>query len=162
MRKRRTKCLCCGHLYRADARNRGRQRYCSKPDCQRASKARSQRRWLQKPENQNYFRDAENAARVRGWQGSHPGYWRQTTRYKHHTLQDACRTQVVEPLKDSALLALQETLRLQTPVLLGLIATLTDSTLQEDMVAASRRLLQLGQDILSGNVSDARQTGAAP
>ena len=162
MRNRRSKCLSCRQLFKVDARNRGRQRYCSKPHCRRVSKARSQQHWLQQPVNQNYFRDADNAARVRAWQEAHPGYWRQTTRYKGRTLQDPCRTQAVEPAKDSATLTLQETLQLQAPVLLGLIATLTDSTLQEDIVASSRRLLQLGQDILSGKASDARQTGAAP
>jgi hypothetical protein len=74
--RRRTKCLCCGALFTADARNRGRQKYCINEACRRASKAASQQRWLAKPENQAYFRDAQNAARVRGWQRSHPGYWR--------------------------------------------------------------------------------------
>ena len=122
----------------------------------------SQRRWLSQPQNRDYFRDAENAARVRRWQRAHPGYWRHTARYGGRTLQDSCRGQAVDQPEDIARLALQETLRSQGPVLIGLIATLTDSSLQEDMVAASRRLLQLGQDILGGRRGDAHQTGAAP
>ena len=39
-------------------------------------------------------------------------------------LQDACPTQVIEPLEDSAVLALQDALARQGPVLLGLIAHL--------------------------------------
>ena len=27
------------------------------------------------PANADYFRDAENAARVRAWQAAHPSYW---------------------------------------------------------------------------------------
>ena len=122
----------------------------------------SQRRWLVKPQNRDYFRDAENAARVRSWQRAHPGYWRQTARYRRRTLQDCCRGQAIDQTQDTARSALQETLREQGPVLIGLIATLTDSSLQEDMVAASRRLLQLGQEILGGRRGDAHQTGAAP
>ena len=160
--KRTPKCLCCGDLFTADVRNRGRQKYCLKQACRAAGKAARQRRWLAKPENQNYFREADNAARVREWQHAHPGYWRNTARYKSRTLQDAHRAQVVEPCSEHASLALQDALRLQGPVLIGLIAHLSDSTLQEDIAQTSRRLLQLGQDILSGKVSDARQTGAAP
>jgi hypothetical protein len=160
--ERRSKCRNCRELFKADARNRGRQKYCAKPMCRAASKTHCQRRWLARPQNEGYFRDAENAARVRRWQQAHPGYWRNTSRCKGRTLQEPCGPQVVEPHTDSALLTLQEAMRQQGPVLMGLIATLTDSSLQEDMVATSRRLLQLGQDILGGKRSDARQTGAAP
>jgi hypothetical protein len=131
-------------------------------NCRRAAKAARQGRWLAQPENQNYFRDAQNAARVRAWQRAHPGYWRNTTRWKRRTLQDAFRMQVIEPPEDSATLALQDTLRRQGPVLLGLIAHLIDSTLQDDIAATSRRLLQLGQDILGGEARDAPQKGAVP
>lgn len=159
---RRIKCRNCRELFKPDARNHGRQKHCGKASCRAASKAHSQRRWLARAENENYFRDEQNAARVRRWQRAHPGYWRNTRRYKGSTLQDPCLVQPIDRYKDIAHLALQETLRQQGPVLLGLIATLTDSALQEDMVAASRRLLQLGQDILGGRRADAHQTGAAP
>ena len=95
-------------------------------------------------------------------QREHPGYWRNTARYKSRTLQDALRSQVSEPHRESATLALQDALRLQGPVLIGLIAHLSDSTLQEDIAQTSRRLLQLGQDILSGQKNHAPQTSAAP
>ena len=160
--KLNNKCRICGDLFAADARNRKRQKYCPKPVCKAAGKAARQRRWLAKPQNQNYFREADNAARVREWQRAHPGYWRNTARYRARTLQDAHRAQVIEAVTQSATLTLQDALRWQGPVLIGLIAHLSDSTLQADIAATSRRLLQLGQDILDGKRSDARQTGAAP
>ncbi len=160
--KRRSKCRNCRELFKADARNRGRQKYCSKPSCRAASKAQCQRRWLARPQNANYFCDAENAARVRRWQRAHPGYWRNTGRYKRRTLQEPWRSQAIDRTVDVGLLALQDAMRQQGPVLIGLIATLTDSSLQEDMVASSRRLLQLGQDILGGKRRDAHQAGATP
>lgn len=161
-RTRRRKCLHCQALFQADSRNRSRQKYCSKPLCRQAGKAARQRRWLAKPENQNYFRDSQNAARVRAWQHAHPGYWRNSTRAKSRTLQDSCPTQVIEPIEDSTALTLQDALARQGPVLLGLIAHLIDSTLQDDIAATSQRLLQLGQDILGGEVTDAPQTRVAP
>ena len=59
-------------------------------------------------------------------------------------------------------LRLQEEIRSKVLALLGLIAHLIDSTLQDDIVTTSQRLLQLGQDILDRQVSDAPQTAAAP
>jgi len=52
------------------------QRYCSKPACRAESKAQSQRRWQQRPENENYFRGPENRERVKDWRKRNPGYWR--------------------------------------------------------------------------------------
>ena len=95
-RTRRRKCPCCAELFIADARNRGRQKYCSKAACQRAGKAARQRRWLAKPENQNYFRGALHVARVRAWRQAHPGYWRQSRPISEHALQDATRGEVTE------------------------------------------------------------------
>src|SRR5437016_1879436 len=67
--------------------------YCLKPDCRKARTRESQRVWLAKPENQNYFRDEKNAERVRNWQKEHPGYWKNTARYRRRTLQDGCSEQ---------------------------------------------------------------------
>jgi hypothetical protein len=161
-RNRTPKCLCCGALFKADARNLGRQKYCPTRACRAAGKAARQRRWLAKAQNRNYFREADNAARVREWQRAHPGYWRNTKRFRSRTLQDALGVQAIERAAENVNLALQDALRLQGPILIGLIAHLSDSTLQEDIAQTSRRLLQLGRDILSGKPSDARQTGAAP
>ena len=61
----RRKCRHCGQLFRPDPRNVRHQRYCSAPACRRASKAASQRRWLAKAANRDYFRGPEHVARVR-------------------------------------------------------------------------------------------------
>ena len=73
------KCRHCRGFFVPDYRNVGRQRYCSKPPCQQASKADSQRRWLQKPENHDHFRGPDNVKRVQLWRQEHPGYWRRKT-----------------------------------------------------------------------------------
>ena len=90
---RRRKCLHCKGLFLPDYRNAQRQRYCLKPECRQARKRASQQAWLAKPTNQDYFRDAQNAQRVRDWQKEHPGYWQHTTRYQRRTLQDGLQTQ---------------------------------------------------------------------
>jgi hypothetical protein len=158
-----TKCLCCGDLFAADARNRGRQKYCPKKDCRAEAKAARQRRWREKPENQDYFRGAWNVERVRRWRAGHPGYWRTHRRRVVDALQDALDLQPIEAaanLPDPRTAALQDALKCQGPVLIGLIAHLTDSALQDDIELTTRGLLQLGQDILSGRAPHASQTGA--
>ena len=70
----RRKCKCCLKFFRPDPCNRRHQRYCAAPRCRRASKAASQARWLGKPANQGYFRDAWHVARVRAWRSRNPGH----------------------------------------------------------------------------------------
>jgi hypothetical protein len=164
-RQRQRKCLGCGTLFRPDPRNVRHQRYCCQAACRQASKAASQRRWLSQPENQDYFRGAENVARVQRWRGEHPGYWRHPGSPAAGALQDDCRTQVIEIKEESAFLvgeALQEALSAQPAVLIGLIAHLSDSALQEDIARSTRRLLQLGKDILSGGREHANQASHLP
>lgn len=145
------KCLCCNEIHRPDYRNRGRQRYCPKPDCRRASKAATQRRWLKRPENENYFRGADNCERVRQWRKAHPGYWRNKRPDPPSTLQDPCVTQPIDqeaieppPLK----VALQDICHPQPALLVGLISILTGHALQEDIAASARVFLTRGEDIL--------------
>jgi hypothetical protein len=164
-RQRQRKCLGCGVLFRPDPRNVRHQRYCSRPACRQASKAASQHRWLSQPENRDYFRGAEQVARVQRWRGEHPGYWRHPGAPAAGALQDGCRAQPIEIQEESSLLmddALQEVLSEQPAVLIGLIAHLTDSALQEDIARSTRRLLQLGQDILNGRREHADQASHLP
>jgi len=156
-----SKCLCCGENFTVDVRNRGRQKYCPKAPCRAAGKAARQRRWQDKPENQDYFCGPEHVERVRVWRAAHPGYWRSHRRRGRIALQDALVVQVPEKIEDLSARALQDALQCQGPVLIGLIAQLTDSTLQDSIAATTRGLLQLGQDILAGR-SHAPQTSAAP
>ena len=91
---RQRKCLHCKELFLPNPRAAERQRYCLKAECRKARKHAVQRAWLAKPENRNYFRDTANAERVRNWQKVHPGYWKNTMRYRRRTLQDGCKSQV--------------------------------------------------------------------
>ena len=147
-KRRRRKCLNCGALYRPDPRNVRHQRYCSRDECRRASKAASQRRWLAEGANHDYFRGPEHVERVRAWRAAHPGYWR----HPSPALQERSLTQVAEPIKKIATFAgspLQDLSRAQPLVLIGLIAHLTGAALQEDIALASSRFQALAQDILN-------------
>ena len=146
----RIKCPHCQQLFIPDARNASRQRYCSKPACRKHSKADSQRRWLQKPENRDYFRGAEHVERVKRWRAAHPGYWRRAKR-SPVALQDPLIAQAAVNIANKHQApkdALQDVLILQPAVMVGLIAQLTGCALQDDIARAARRMQQLGNDIL--------------
>jgi len=165
------KCVCCGEFFAPDHRNRERQRYCSNAHCRRASKVASQAAWLAQPQNSDYFRGALHVARVQLWRAAHPGYSRDKAR-KPVALQEPLITQAPKEVEESPIrgdlaeatgaAALQDLLNASTPVLAGLIAHLFEVTLQDDMAATARRLVQLGHDVINRSRHEDHQTRAAP
>jgi hypothetical protein len=138
-------------LFHPDPRSIRRQKFCSKPECRKASKAENQRRWLEKPENQDYFRGPENVQRVQQWRREHPGYWRRNRPGSENALQDPLsekktKKQVLMPELTTG--ALQDLLSAQAAVLIGLIAKLTGYALQDDIAMTARHLQQLGNEFL--------------
>jgi len=178
---RHCKCLHCKKLFVPDYRNRVRQEYCATLECRQASKRARQQRWLRKPANRLYFRDAENVQRVQAWRREHPGYWKRSPRPTARTLQDACTApapvnpgpQAVSPrpLPDPCPCPLQDLCQVQTALLVGLVAKFTDCTLQDDIVIQVRGLVAKGQGFLDkpsrripneNHTYDDKQTDPAP
>jgi hypothetical protein len=155
----RRKCRCCSRFFFPDYRNPQRQHYCQEPPCRRASKAASQKRWLRKPANRNYFRDAQNVARVQQWRKAHPGYWRKKP-------EKTARSEPSQPIADqgfspgqtscnvpaSPLSTLQDFCLAKDPAFIGLISMVTGRTLPEDIAATARCVIDQGRNIL-GQVS---------
>lgn len=145
------KCLSCRQLHSCDSRNRGRQHYCEKPECRKASKAASQKRWTAKSENENYFRGSDNVDRVRRWRAAHPGYWRKKKRRQQDALQETCDGQEPVAKEDAnkmSGIALQDLFSAQPALIVGLISVLTGHALQEDIAASARVFQSRGEDIL--------------
>jgi hypothetical protein len=115
-----------------------------------ASKAASQKKWLMKPENKDHFRGPVNVQRVQEWRKQNPGYWKKSSN-KKIALQDPLTAQHPGNNKDKyqfAAIALQDLLKIQQPVLIGLISNFIGSALQEDIAETLLRMQQSGQDIL--------------
>ena len=160
---KRRKCLCCKVFFIVDACNVRHQHFCPKADCRKASKVASQRAWLAKPENHDYFHGPENVARVRAWRDANPGYGK--GKRKGSALQDDYPVQVIESKENSSIIvpmALQDVLLAQPLVLIGLIAHISGSTLQDDLDRSTRQLLKLGEDILGRRAGDDGQERAMP
>lgn len=168
----RLKCLGCKELFLPSPCNRGRQRFCAREDCRKASKAASQSRWSQQPRNRDYFRGAAHVERVRQWRAQNPGYTRR--KKQEARLQDFAPPQAApaEPLAKSAprhppegarrepeVLApsgasaprLQDFVLTQDPLFVGLISSLAGAALQESLVPFTHRLVEQGRRVLAQN-----------
>ena len=146
------KCLNCNEEQRREARSGSSQRFCSKPDCRRASKAASQRKWASRSENRDYFRGADNCERVRQWRLANPGYWRTRKTTPKPALQEISVTNHIDKesvAESNDCIALQEICGPQPALLVGLVAVLTGHALEEDLLASARKFLHRGHDILS-------------
>lgn len=160
------KCMSCGEFFVPDHRNVERQRYCGAAACRRASKAASQAAWLARPANQDYFSGPVHVARVQAWRAARAGYSRRRDR-SSPALQDRLMTQVPDAVEECAnrvelpeapaVPALQDLLNAESPLLAGLIVHLFQPALQDDMASTTRRLVQLGRDLINGGRGEANQ-----
>jgi len=155
-------CRCCMELFAAEYRNAYHQAYCFKPECRRASKVASQRRWLAKAANRSYFCGKENVRRVQQWRKAHPGYWRKKSAGSKPAQPlagqgvEESRVLVTQPAQTSR--TLQDVCLTDHPVFIGLISMISSSTLQEDIASLTRKLEARGRDILGLEVPADSQT----
>jgi len=131
-KNKRRRCLCCQQLFHRHPRTRAQQKYCSEPPCRAASKKASQSRWLQKPENQDYFCGPQHVGRVQAWRDAHPEYGREAA-ITSRPLQETIRRQPVDQLRKSTGLALQEPIHRQISEAVDQNGAWAGSALQDAM-----------------------------
>ena len=138
-------CLHCKEIF-TPSPYAPRARYCSRADCRKASKRASQARWLNKPENRNYFCGGQHVERVRAWRKAHPGYWRRGKRRKGGG-----------PLQDTV--ALQDLVHSPAAVaLLGFFAIQAGGALQDTVEKTFWNMHSRGQAIIGmGSVAAAKE-----
>lgn len=156
------KCSNCKLFFKPNPRAQERQNFCSHPECRKASKWISQKKWLDKPENRDYFRGSDNVQRVQIWREKNPGYWKRTktknnpeivqqSLHSERPLQETLITQLIEKQKEYSDLkgyALQEPLISQDAVFIGLIAHLTGTALQDLIVRHGQEMRESGEYFL--------------
>lgn len=163
------KCLHCREFFVPCPNNRRTQRYCSKAECRKASKAAAQAKWLHKPQNRCYFRGPENVERVRRWREHHPGYWRKKRSPPADALQDLAPIElsqiepvtlnevglvaddfiVCEPSRPPIAGALQGLASVQVPLLAGVVSLLIGDALQDRFAVFARELVDRGKRVLA-------------
>ena len=164
------KCLSCGQYFDVNRRSGERHRYCSAAPCRRASKSACQAAWLAQSQNTQYFCGPVHVARVQAWRTAHPGYSKGRQRTPC-ALQDSLFVQVPDLVEESGnraeapaapeAVALQDSINALPPALAGLIAHLFGVTLQDEMAATTRRLIQLGEDVMNRGRSEDSEAIAA-
>ena len=154
----KSKCRHCRKFFSPDYRNRYHQYYCPDPGCRRVSKAASQRRWLRRSQNRDYFRGPEQTRRVQQWRKSNPGYWKKKSTVPQkppvadsqplEQVQKSCNASngLTRPLQDVCLV--------QHPVFIGLLSAIVGSALQEDIATTLGQLQIQGRKILRQEPSD--------
>ena len=142
------RCQHCGELFIPDSRNRHHQQFCGNPDCRRASKAESQRKWLAK--NPGYFTGHEHSERVQTWRKKRstrtdaPLQRNAATGVDPRGCDGFAAPQFPPPseilLQDRC--ALLQDLITHNPLMLGLISHLFGCVLQDHFVEAISLLLK--------------------
>jgi hypothetical protein len=154
--KRNRQCRCCKDIFTPDYRNSKKQEYCSKPACRAASKRASQKRWSKN--NPNYFKGQIHVDRMREWRAANPG--RSQRKSSGSVLQDDCsqipsqKQEVIPPFAPETPIpapVLQDFCITQHPVIIGLISQLSGYVLQDEIDVVTRRLEQLGHDVISSS-----------
>ena len=149
-RQRKRKCRSCGESYMPDAHHFRDQDFCSRPECRKASKQDSQRRWYYSPKGAVYRDPEYNRQRVREWRGAHPDYARLTGGRPRRA---SPPIGTLKPFDGKALAvsiaggALQDSILSQPVVVAVLIAMLAGKALQEMIVTPPGILYVRGQHI---------------
>ena len=152
------KCCNCGIWFRPHPRNAYHQRFCSKAECQAASKPASQQKWHRK--NPGYFHGEQYVKKVQAWRREHPGYWRkkpaERCRKPPDALQDLLMTQGFDNkevttfrncLAEEISRPLQDVLSAQSHALVGLTSMISGEALQEDIARLLTTCYERGQRI---------------
>ena len=72
-RQRQKRCKCCGELFQPNTRTKGKQRYCSKPECQAIRQRKNEKDWRKRnPDCVEY-----QYQQTRQWNSVHSDYSRQ-------------------------------------------------------------------------------------
>ena len=146
-------------MFIPEYRSAGRQRYCARPKCRKVSRRESQRRWLLKAGNAAYHSGGTPADRVKAWRAAHPGYWRRRSATAENAVRS--KTELSSLLAPFALqdpcVALQDSWNPQVTALVGLIAWVRGTALQNVIADDLRDIMFAGRAILNDLRADAKK-----
>ena len=177
-KKIKIRCEHCNDYFQPNYRHIKRQKFCNKTECKKASKRKSQKKWLNKDENKDYFKGKDNVERVQKWRKKNPGYSKKRNKpLKDSTnqnnkesqrdkdislnvnlnvdaLQDSLNQNIEINQKDKVVFsedALQDLCFSQPAVLIGLIANLTGNALQDNIEEIIQSMQDVGLNIINNS-----------
>lgn len=162
---RRRRCKNCDDLFKPDPRHLKKQKFCDKPECKIASKKYSQKKWLKKLKNRDYFSGSEHVIRVQQWREHNPGYWKRkkskiTSALFEHALQDTLLTKTSDGKGFQLNLiqdALQDMLSGQTLVIIGINPHLNKIALQDIIDIMGQSTIKLAPDVFKNLIDKNRR-----
>ena len=157
-RVRRRRCVNCRNLFSPNSKSAYHQKFCSAVDCKNASKAKSQKQWREKLQNQGYWRGPEHVERVRAWRRA-----RAIVAGKGMQLRNASSEPVPsnKSWPDVNNCLLQDDLLPRDPLILGVISALAGSSLQDDIAVMCKHLIRKGREILEQRNARSEKRSAA-
>lgn len=148
-RRKHRHCRHCGRLFPVNPRVGALHRYCSRPECARASHHQAQGKWRRSPKGRDYFQGRVNGYHVQQWRDLHPDYSRQPVSFGR-ALAAALRVGQMAAAREDYL-----------AFGVGLVAQLSNLALQDTIDLEIRRLILQGHALLKQFRARGR-SGAAP
>lgn len=150
--KQTRNCAHCGQLFIINPRVGRRHRFCSKKECDQASRAIARKKWLQKNGGKDYFNKSVSLSRIRAWRQNNPQYWRKRPGRRNTT-----KSEFIVSKKLARILryvALQDTIDTNLALKIGIVSHLTGSALQDTIAKEIRRFMLRGYAILRGKLPE--------
>ena len=147
MKMGKKQCRNCGRYFIPDRFNSQHQRYCSNPECRQASSNASKKKYRKKFSKSDQYLKAESE-RVIVWQKKHPHYPRNRKKSSKKSSENAILRDIAQVEKlQSDMCVLRDIAIWQDAVIKGLVSTMTDSVLRDDIGVVCNRLYDRGKEI---------------
>lgn len=147
MKRKKKSCRNCGRYFIPDRFNSQHQHYCSDPECRHASSKASKKKYRNKRYKSEEYRKAESQ-RVKNCQLKRPDYYRK----RKKNTKKVSETEVLRDIAQVEKLqndigVLRDIAIWQDAVIKGLISTMTDGVLRDDIGVVCNRLYDRGKEI---------------
>ena len=153
MKYGKIRCRNCGNYFYPDNYNYRHQKYCPRDECRKASRRGSSKKYRSKKSGSADFRRDESA-RVQKWQSKNPSYWKNRKKNsKKFSEKDVLRDFAQVENLQSEMVVLRDFANSQYLVMKGLISTLTDDVLRDNIGGYLRRMYDKGREV-SGAVPE--------
>ena len=148
MKRKKIRCRNCGKQFTPDRYNVHHQHYCCKPECQKASKIASDKKYRRKIAKSLEYRKNESK-RAQAWQKKHPDYYKKRSKKVEKKISETDVLRDFAPVQklQEDMSVLRDIAIWQDTVFKGLVSYLTDDVLRDDIGLKCNRLYDRGIEV---------------